>query len=227
MHRRPVRSGARAFVVPACNSPGMLDQAEATALRRGCDRFLVGHGPTVAADLLASIPDDVEIDVYGDGGVVAELEQEVAQLLGKPAAVFLPSGIMAQQAVLRVHADRRARRTVLFHPTCHLALYEGGAIERLQGLVGRSVGGPERLITLDDLEDVAEPPAALLLELPQREIGGPLPDWDDLVAQTTWARGRGAAVHCDGARLWEASAGYGRPPADLAALFDSVYVSFY
>ena len=205
----------------------MLDQAEATALRLRCDRFLVGHGPTRAADLLGSIPADVEIDTYGDGGVVAELEGEVAALLGKPAAVFLPSGIMAQQSVLRVHADRRGRRTVLQHPTCHLAHHEGGAIERVQHLVGRAVGAAERLLTLDDLETVAEPPAALLLELPQREIGGALPEWDDLVAQTAWARDRGAAVHCDGARLWEASAGYGRPPADLAGLFDSVYVSFY
>jgi threonine aldolase len=205
----------------------MLDPTEAAALRRGCDRFLVGHGPVVAADLLASIPDDVELDTYGDGGVVAELERTVADLLGKPAAVFLPSGIMAQQSVLRVHADRRGRRTVLFHPTCHLVHHEGGAIERVQRLVGRAVGGADRLLTLGDLEEVAEPPAALLLELPQRELGGALPGWDDLVAQTAWARDRGAAVHCDGARLWEASAGYGRPPAELAALFDSVYVSFY
>ena len=205
----------------------MLDQAEATALRLRCERFLVGHGPTRPAELLADIPADVEVDQYGEGGVVADLEAAVADLLGKPAAVFLPSGIMAQQAVLRVHADRRGRRTVLYHPTCHLAHHEGGALERVQHLLGRPVGDAERLLTLDDLDAVAEAPAALLLELPQREIGGLLPDWDDLVVQTAWARDRGAAVHCDGARLWEAAAGYGRPPGDLAELFDSVYVSFY
>ena len=66
-----------------------------------------------------------------------------------------------------------------------------------------------------------------MLELPQRDLGGQLPAWDDLVAQTAWARERGAAVHLDGARLWEASAGYGRPPAEVAALFDTAYVSFY
>ena len=205
----------------------MLSPTESTALRLRCDRFLVGHGPVSPAALLADIPADVELDTYGEGGVVAELEAEVAALLGKPAAVFLPSGIMAQQSALRVHADRRGRRTVLHHPTCHLAHHEGGALERVQHLVGRAVGNADRLITMEDLEEVAEPPAALLLELPQREIGGPLPAWDDLVAQTAWARDRGAAVHCDGARLWEASAGYGRPPADLAGLFDTVYVSFY
>ena len=205
----------------------MLSETEADGLRDGCGRFLVGHGPVRAADVLADIPPDTTVDRYGAGGAVAELEQTVARLLGKPAAVFLPSGIMAQQAALRVHADRRGRSTVLYHPTSHLAVHEDGALERVQHLLGRAVGDADRLLTLEDLAGVAEPPAALLLELPQREIGGQLPDWDDLVAQVGWARERGAAVHCDGARLWEASAGYDRPPAELAALFDTVYVSFY
>ena len=74
---------------------------------------------------------------------------------------------------------------------------------------------------------MAEPPAALVLELPQRDLGGQQPPWDDLAAQLGWAREQGAAAHLDGARLWESAAGYGRPPADIAGLFDTVYVSFY
>ena len=196
-------------------------------LRRACDRALSGHGPARAADLLATIPPDTLVDRYGDGGVVAELEAEVAGVLGLPAAVYLPSGTMAQQAALRVHADRRGRRTVLFHPECHLRQHENQALERLHGLIGRPVGDRSRLLALADLEKVAEPPAALLLELPQRDLGGQLPAWDDLRAQVAWARERGAAAHLDGARLWEASAGYGRPPAEVAGLFDTTYVSFY
>jgi threonine aldolase len=69
--------------------------------------------------------------------------------------------------------------------------------------------------------------AALVLELPQREIGGLLPSWDDLCAQVGWARERNVALHMDGARLWEAQPFYERPHAELAGLFDSVYVSFY
>ena len=80
---------------------------------------------------------------------------------------------------------------------------------------------------MEDLRKIAEPIAALLLELPQRYIGGQLPEWDDLVAQTQWARERGAALHMDGARLWESGPYYARPYAEIAALFDSVYVSFY
>jgi threonine aldolase len=134
---------------------------------------------------------------------------------------------MAQQAVLRVHADRLGRRTVLFHPECHLRQHENQALERLQGLIGRPVGDRSRLLTLAALSSVAEDPAALLLELPQRDLGGQQPAWDDLVAQVDWARARGAAVHLDGARLWESAAGYGRPPAEIAGLFDTAYVSFY
>ena len=197
------------------------------ALRLACDRALGGHGPVRAADLLATIPPDTAVDRYGDGGVVAELEAEVAGLLGQPVAVYLPSGTMTQQVALRVHADRRARRTVLFHPESHLRQHEEEALERLHGLIGRPVGSRSSLLTLADLERVAELPAALLVELPQRDLGGQLPSWDDLVAQVAWARGRGAAAHLDGARLWEASAGYGRPPAEIAGLFDTTYVSFY
>ena len=198
-----------------------------SARRAACTDSLLGNGLLRPAEVLASIDPDIRPDLYGEGGVVAELEEHVATLLGKPAAVFLPSGTMAQGAVLRVHADQRTSRTIVWHPYSHLERHEGQSYARLHQLVGRPVGDFERLIRLDDLASVAEPVAALLLELPQRDLGGALPPWDDLVAQTSWARDRGAAVHLDGARLWEASTGYGRPPAEVAALFDTAYVSFY
>jgi threonine aldolase len=134
---------------------------------------------------------------------------------------------MAQQCVLRVHADRRHRKTVIFHPMCHLDRHEGQAYQRLHGLTGRPAGGPDRLMTIGDFAAIGEPAAALLIELPQRDLGGQQPAWDDLLAQTAWARGQGAAAHLDGARLWESAAGYAKPPAEIAALFDTVYVSFY
>src|SRR5437763_17175568 len=65
---------------------GMTDVPEQAALRDQCTVFLTGHGPVRPADLLASIPADTVPDRYGDGGVVAELEAEIAGLLGKPAA---------------------------------------------------------------------------------------------------------------------------------------------
>jgi threonine aldolase len=210
--------------MPAAEELSPDKQAE---LHDRCTTFLVGHGRVNVPGLLAGIPADTVPDRYGDGGVVAELEAEIARLLGKPAAVFVPSGTMAQQSVLRVHADRRHRATVVFHPMCHLHRHEGQGYERLHGLIGRPAGDPSRLLTIDDLTTIAEPPAALLIELPQRDLGGQQPDRDDLLAQVEWARSRGAAVHLDGARLWESAAGYGLPPAEVAAPFDTVYVSFY
>jgi threonine aldolase len=201
--------------------------ADLAALRAACSRFLTGHGAGRAADLLATIPPDTQTDRYGEGGVVTELESEVMLVLGKPAAVFLPSGTMAQQAVLRVHADRRQRRVIVFHPACHIDTHEGRGYERLHQLIGRPAGERDRLLTVADLDQVAEPAGALVIELPQRDLGGQQPDWAGLEAQASWARERGAAVHLDGARLWESAAGYGKPPADVAALFDTVYVSFY
>lgn len=199
-------------------------------LRAACTRWLLGHGrpdPHGLLRQLGSLGDELQVDTYGDGGVVARLEAEVRELLGFPACVFLPSGVMAQQIAVRIHADRTHRQVVGFHPTCHLELHEDKAYQRLHGLVGRTVGDPHALVTLDDLHGVAEPMAAFVFELPQREIGGLLPSWDELVRQTTSVRDTGAAAHLDGARLWESQPFYDRPYAEIAGRFDSVYVSFY
>jgi threonine aldolase len=158
---------------------------------------------------------------------VTRLETRVAELLGKPAAVMFSTGTMAQQVAMRIHADRRGIRTVAFHPQCHLEVHEHKGYAAVHGLTAELVGDPFSLIQLSDLAEVHQPVSALLLELPQRDLGGQLPGWADLVAQTEWAHERGAAAHMDGARLWEAQPFYGRPHAEIAALFDSVYVSLY
>ena len=192
-----------------------------------CKRALAGHGLRNAAALLAEIPADLGVDTYGEHGAVEALEREMRTVLGKPAVAFMPSGTMAQQIALRIHADRRGRRTVAFHPTCHLEVREDKAYQRLHGLVGVTLGEPHSLFGIEDLKRVAEPLAAVLFELPQREIGGRLPEWADLQAQVAYVRSRGAAVHLDGARLWESTPFYERTPAEISALFDTVYVSHY
>jgi threonine aldolase len=166
-------------------------------------------------------------DGYGHGKLIEEFEREVAGLLGKETAVFMPSGTMCQQIALRIHTERRACSTVAFHPTCHLEIYEEDAYRRLHHLNGVLVGQRDRLMTLADLQRVRERLGAVLLELPQREIGGQLPSWEELTAITEWARERDIALHLDGARLWECQPYYGRSYAEICALFDTVYVSFY
>jgi threonine aldolase len=201
------------------------------AVFEACTRFLTHHYPRsprqALLDLAEFAPPEARLDRYGQGQLIASFEQQIAELLGKPAAVFMPSGTMCQQIALRIWSERRGIRSVAFHPTCHLELHEDKGYQLLHGLHGLLVGHPSRLIELGDLEAIREPLGALLLELPQREIGGQLPSWEELVAQTDWARQHGIPLHLDGARLWECKPFYGRAYAEIAALFDTVYVSFY
>jgi len=206
-------------------------EADRRAIYSRCERFLGGHGPMRPKAVLAALAEatdpDEQGDRYGEGELIGQFEREIAGLLGKEAAVFMPSGTMAQQIALRIWSERKQRHTVGFHPTCHLEIHEEKAYQALHGLIGRLVGNPHQVITLDDLKGIREPLAALLLELPLREIGGQLPSWDELEAQTAWASEHNVAMHMDGARLWESAPYYGRTYAEIAALFDSVYVSFY
>ncbi|MGN6378391.1 MAG: threonine aldolase family protein, partial [Gaiellales bacterium] len=179
------------------------------------------------AELAEATAAEERPDSYGEGERIGRLEARIASILGKQAAVFMPSGTMAQQIALRIWCERRGCHTVAFHPTCHLEIHEQMGYNVLHGMRARLVGDTNELITLADLEGIHEPVAALLLELPQREIGGRLPRWDDLVSQTSWARERGIALHMDGARLWQVGPFYERDHAEISALFDSVYVSFY
>jgi len=166
-------------------------------------------------------------DHYGNGGVVTKLEAQIAQLLGKEAAVFMPSGTMAQQIALRIYADESGINQVAFHPTCHLHIYEQMAYSELHHLEGVLLGNPEALFTLQDLESVQGPLSSLLIELPQRVIGGQLPTWEELTAICDYARAKEIKLHMDGARLWECAPFYNRTYAEIAAPFESVYVSFY
>lgn len=201
------------------------------AIRRKCTRFLAHHYPLSPKQHLQqvadAIPDDMEADTYGSGAVITAFEAEVAQLLGKEAAVFMPSGTMCQQIALRVWSERRGFSNIAMHPQNHLDKPEKHGYLRLHGLTPLLVGNLETQLNVADVEAISEPVAALFLELPQREIGGTLPTWGDLTAMTTWARDRGIPVHMDGARLWECGPYYAREYREIAALFDTVYVSFY
>ncbi|MEO8508572.1 MAG: beta-eliminating lyase-related protein [Betaproteobacteria bacterium] len=167
-------------------------------------------------------------DRYGDGPLISGFEAKVAALLGKEAGVFMPSGTMAQQIALRIHADRAGTALFAMHPTSHLELHELRAYSRLQRLEGVLLGPRERPTLARDLSACPDRLAALLVELPAREIGGQLPTWDELSELSTLARRRGVALHMDGARLWEAREAYAPLTcADIGAHFDSIYVSFY
>jgi threonine aldolase len=165
-------------------------------------------------------------DVYGVGDPVARLERRVAELLAKPAARFVVKGVIAQQAALRAWTDSVRIGTVALHPLSHIDSDELGAFELLHPLRGVRLGG-KRGFGVEELEKVGEPLGAVVVELPLRNAGFALPEWDDLVAVSRWCREHGVPLHFDGARLWESAPYYGRELGELADLADSVYVSFY
>ncbi len=200
-------------------------------LKLTCTRFVSGHPPQTAQQWLARLAQsplaDLPLDRYGVGPAIGRLEQEVAALLGKEAAVFLHKGVIAQQMALRVWTDRTQRRTVALHPQSHIYLDERQAYERLHPLVGVPVGTDWTPFTVQDLAALHEPLGVITVELPLRNAGFKLLPWSELAAIADWARAQGVPLHLDGARLWEAAPYYDRPLAEIAALADSVYVSFY
>jgi threonine aldolase len=200
-------------------------------LRNRCIRWLNGHRPALSMREslleLAELPEAaLPLDVYGQGQAMQALEAEAAALLGKPAARFMHKGVAAQLAALRVHCGE-GNGPVALHPQSHIAIDEAEAFEVLMGLRGLRVGRADEPFDIEHLAAQPEAPAVVVVELPLRRAGYRLPTWEDLVNISSWCRAARVPLHFDGARLWEASAHYGRPLAEIAALADSVYVSFY
>lgn len=169
----------------------------------------------------------IERDAYGQRGAVAQLEAEVAELLGKPAAVMFPSGVMAQQATLRAWCDRRASRRVALPDLSHLLHHEQDGPRRVMGLELEWLTTGRETPTAASLAAVPGRLGAAMVELPLRDAGCLLPSWDDLVELSAAARERGVPLHADGARIWESVPHWGRTLAEAADLVDSMYVSLY
>ncbi len=209
------------------------DRFRAAAL--ACTDTVVWHarrGPAETMRLLADAVDELgleEWDRYGGGGAVERLETEVADLLGKPAAVFFVSGTMAQQATLRAWCERRGSQRVALPDLAHQLRHETDGPRLLQGFRFENLTEGWQTATADGLR--AHPAVgrlgAVQLELPLREAGCLLPTWEELVAFSEAARELGVPLHVDGARLWESQPHLDHPLPEITALFDSVYVSFY
>lgn len=191
---------------------------------------LTGNGDRRIGLLLESfehIDPSTDSDVYGTGKIINDFEEEIAQLLGKETAVFFPSGTMAQQIALRIWSDEKELKKVAYHPLCHLEIHEKDGLKMLHHMETILLGSSDRLFTIEDLKSVKDPLACLLIELPQREIGGQLPTWEELVELSEFCKDKGIKLHLDGARLFEALPYYNKSASDICSLFDSVYVSFY
>lgn len=174
---------------------------------------------------------EVGDDVFGDDPTVRRLEERTAEILGKEAAVFVPSGTMANQLAVRVHTEPGDE--VILEANAHLYYYEAGAPAALAGVQCRCLPGQRGIFTAADLRaalrpsDVHFPPTRLVcLENTHNRGGGriwPLAQIQEIAAVAREHRFR---LHLDGARLWNAAVASGMAERAIAAPFDSVNVCF-
>jgi len=176
---------------------------------------------------------DAEVgdDVYGEDPTVNRLQEESAVAVGKEAALFVPSGTMANQ--IAVNLQTRPGDEVLCVDWAHLRNFERGAAAFISGVAFRTVPGdrgsmrPDEVAAILATSGCALPRVSLLVwENTHNAAGGTVLD-DDLVrASTAVARDGGLAVHLDGARIFDAAAATGRSGADLAAGVDTIMFCF-
>ena len=188
------------------------------------------HSPAETFAELARACDEFGIeewDSYGERGAVQRLEAEVTALFEVEAAAYFPSGVMAQQAALRIHTDRAGSRRVVMPDLSHLLVHEEDGPRILHDLEISFLTQGFEVPAARHLEAIPGRIGAVLVELPLREAGCLLPAWDDLAALSAACRARGTALHFDGARIWESQPWFDRKLSEIAALADSLYVSFY
>ncbi|HXC81921.1 MAG TPA: beta-eliminating lyase-related protein [Trebonia sp.] len=203
------------------------------AASRYCTAAVSGHAfrsPAQAFQDLARACDELGIeewDSYGEHGAVERLEAELVALFGVEAAAFFPSGVMAQQAALRIHTDRAGSRRVAMPDLSHLLVHEEDGPRVLHGLEISFLTQGFETPAARHVDVLPGRVGAVLVELPLRDAGCLLPTWDELTALSESCRARGTALHFDGARIWESRPWFDRTLPEIAALADSLYVSFY
>ena len=192
--------------------------------------------PEEYARLLAGITGkgNVPADDYSRGGIVEQLETRMASLLGKEAAVWLPTGTLANHLAVRLLAG--PKRRVLVQAESHLQNDCGDCAETLSGLHLIGLGSGKATFTVEEAERAADdamlgrvvnPVGALQVETPVRRRRGERFDYEELRKVCAWARTRGIALHLDGARLFIESVYAKRPVKEYCSLFDTVYISMY
>jgi threonine aldolase len=176
---------------------------------------------------------DAEVgdDVFGDDPTIQALEERFRALLGKEAAVFVPSGTMGNQIALRVLAPPGSEVVVEAHS--HIMNLEAGAAAALSGITLRPVPGERGALRVEDVEAAIRggdahlaPTRAVSVENTHNRAGGAVIPLPRVRALSDLARARGLAFHLDGARIWNAAEACGVSPAVLAAPADTVTACF-
>ena len=181
---------------------------------------------------------DAEVgdDLFGEDPAVRALEERTAEILGKEAAMFVPSGTMGNQIALRLHTSPGDQ--VLIEGGGHIFNTEAGAPGLLSGVVMRPLAGRRGVIGAELLrgalpvsrpymvDTVLAPITLLCLENTHNASGGSVWPLDALRATARVASDHGLGLHLDGARIWNAAVASGEAEAEIAAQFDTVSVCF-
>jgi len=170
-------------------------------------------------------------DVFGDDPSVNRLESFIAGLLGKEAALFVPSGTMANQIAIRCHT--RHGDEILLDANAHIYWYEAGAPAALSGVTCKLLPGRRGIFTAQDvisalrpMNDHYPPTSLLCVENTHNRGGGSVWPIESVREVTAAAKDAGLRTHLDGARLWNASVATGIPESDYASHFDSASLCF-
>lgn len=168
-------------------------------------------------------------DVFGDDPTVNLLEAMAAEMFGKEAALYCPSGTMTNQIAINVHT--RPGDEVICHKYSHVYYYEGGAMMRNSGVSVCLLDGPRGHITAEEVEsninpeDIHRPVTSLVeVENTMNKGGGTIYRYDDLASISGVCRKHGLKFHLDGARIFNALVETSDKPEKYAMLFDSVSV---
>ena len=170
-------------------------------------------------------------DVFGDDPTVQRLEQATADLLGKEAAIFMPSGTMTNQIAVRIHCQPGDE--FLCETTCHIYNMEQGAFAQLSGVVGRPIDGELGILDVAQLKSLVRPDDVhqvrtklVLLENTHNRGGGKIFPYASVVEICDWAHQCGLKTHLDGARLFNAVVASENDAAEWSSHFDTVSICF-
>lgn len=170
-------------------------------------------------------------DVFDEDPTIHRLQETVAEMLGKEAAVYVPSGSMSNQIGIRIHCQPGDE--FICEAGCHIYNYEQGAFAQLSGLVARTVEGSGGVMRLDQLQGLIRPQNEHLvrtrlvcLENTHNRGAGRIQPYDEVEAICRWAHDNSLSTHLDGARLFNAVVASGIDAAKWAKHFDTVSVCF-
>jgi threonine aldolase len=174
---------------------------------------------------------DVGDDVIDTDPTCDRLQKLTAEILGKEAAIFMPSGTMTNQVGVRLHC--KPGDEFICEAGCHIYNYEQGAFAQLSGVVARTVEGKAGVLHVDQLRGLIRPENDHLvrtrlvsLENTHNRGAGKIQPIENVAAICQWAHDSGLKTHLDGARLWNAAAATGIAEGEWAKHFDTVSVCF-